>query len=53
MQHQHREAASLPRPAPTLRLLLDNMAFDVVTGAQRRQLEEWGSFEGVARLADG
>ena len=40
-------------PAPPLRLLLGNMAFDVVTGAHRRQLDEWGSFEGVARLADG
>ena len=40
-------------PEPPLRLLLGNMAFDVVTGAHRRQLEEWSSFEGVARLADG
>jgi hypothetical protein len=40
-------------PAPPLRLLLGNMAFDVVTLAHRRQLEEWNSLERVARLADG
>ncbi|HUZ19346.1 MAG TPA: SDR family NAD(P)-dependent oxidoreductase [Acidimicrobiales bacterium] len=38
---------------PPLRLLLGNMAFDVVTSAQRRRLEEWAAQEAVARAADG
>lgn len=38
---------------PPLRLLLGNMAFDNVTGAHARQLEEWRRFEALARSADG
>ena len=38
---------------PPLRLLLGNMAFDVLTGHHRRQLEEWAALEAVARGADG
>ena len=40
-------------PDPPLRLLMGNMAFDNVTGAHRRQLVEWDSFEQLARSADG
>ena len=40
-------------PDPPLRLLLGNMAFDNVTRAHRRQLDEWGRFEALARSADG
>jgi hypothetical protein len=40
-------------PEPPLRLLLGNMAFDNVTGAHRRQLEEWERFERLTRSADG
>ncbi|HEY2653967.1 MAG TPA: SDR family NAD(P)-dependent oxidoreductase [Solirubrobacteraceae bacterium] len=40
-------------PDPPLRLLMGNMAFDNVTGAHRRQLAEWDSFEQLARSADG
>jgi NAD(P)-dependent dehydrogenase (short-subunit alcohol dehydrogenase family) len=39
-------------PDPPLRLLLGNMAFDNVTTAHRRQLEEWERYEAVARAAD-
>jgi NAD(P)-dependent dehydrogenase (short-subunit alcohol dehydrogenase family) len=38
---------------PPVRLLLCNMAFDVVTDAHRRQLEEWERHEALARSADG
>jgi len=38
---------------PPLRLLLGNTAFDVVTAAHRRQLDEWAAQEAVARAADG
>ena len=37
---------------PPLRLLLGNMAFDVLTAHHRRQLGEWAAREGVARQAD-
>jgi NAD(P)-dependent dehydrogenase (short-subunit alcohol dehydrogenase family) len=40
-------------PDPPVRLLLGNMAFDNVTAAHRRQLEEWQRFELLARSADG
>jgi NAD(P)-dependent dehydrogenase (short-subunit alcohol dehydrogenase family) len=40
-------------PDPPLRLLLGNMAFDNVTAAHRRQLDEWERFEELARSADG
>jgi NAD(P)-dependent dehydrogenase (short-subunit alcohol dehydrogenase family) len=40
-------------PDPPLRLLLGNMAFDVLTAHHRRQLDEWTALEGVARQADG
>jgi NAD(P)-dependent dehydrogenase (short-subunit alcohol dehydrogenase family) len=39
-------------PEPPLRLLLGNMAFDNVTTAHRRQLEEWARYEALARSAD-
>jgi NAD(P)-dependent dehydrogenase (short-subunit alcohol dehydrogenase family) len=39
-------------PDPPLRLLLGNMAFDNVTAAHRRQLEEWARYETMARSAD-
>jgi hypothetical protein len=39
-------------PEPPLRLLLGNMAFDNVTAAHRRQLEEWARYERLARSAD-
>jgi hypothetical protein len=39
-------------PDPPLRLLLGNMAYDNVTGAHRRQLEEWARYETLARSAD-
>jgi NAD(P)-dependent dehydrogenase (short-subunit alcohol dehydrogenase family) len=39
-------------PNPPLRLLLGNMAFDVLTAHHRRQLDEWTALEGVARQAD-
>ena len=39
-------------PEPPLRLLLGNMAFDNVTAAHRRQLEEWSRYETLARSAD-
>jgi NAD(P)-dependent dehydrogenase (short-subunit alcohol dehydrogenase family) len=37
---------------PPLRLLLGNMAFDNVTAAHRRQLDEWARHETLARSAD-
>jgi hypothetical protein len=37
---------------PPLRLLLGNMAFDSVTAAHRRQLEEWARYETLTRSAD-
>src|ERR1700733_10472772 len=40
-------------PDPPVRLLLGNMAFDNVTGAHRRQLEEWDRYEALSRSADG
>jgi NAD(P)-dependent dehydrogenase (short-subunit alcohol dehydrogenase family) len=40
-------------PDPPVRLLLGNAAFDIVTAAHRRQLEEWERYEAVARSADG
>lgn len=40
-------------PEPPLRLLLGNMAFDNVTAAHRRQLDEWQRYEDLARAADG
>jgi NAD(P)-dependent dehydrogenase (short-subunit alcohol dehydrogenase family) len=40
-------------PDPPVRLLLGNMAFDRVTAASRRRLEEWASYEELARSADG
>jgi NAD(P)-dependent dehydrogenase (short-subunit alcohol dehydrogenase family) len=40
-------------PDPPLRLLLGNMAFDVLTAHDRRQLDEWTALEGVSRAADG
>jgi NAD(P)-dependent dehydrogenase (short-subunit alcohol dehydrogenase family) len=40
-------------PEPPLRLLLGNMAFDVLTAHHRRQLAEWAALEAVARGADG
>ena len=40
-------------PDPPLRLLLGNAAFDVVTGAHRRQLAEWSRYEDLSRSADG
>jgi NAD(P)-dependent dehydrogenase (short-subunit alcohol dehydrogenase family) len=40
-------------PDPPVRLLLGNMAFDNVTGAHRRQLEEWARYESLSRRADG
>jgi NAD(P)-dependent dehydrogenase (short-subunit alcohol dehydrogenase family) len=39
-------------PEPPLRLLLGNMAFDNVTAAHRRQLDEWERYETLARSAD-
>jgi NAD(P)-dependent dehydrogenase (short-subunit alcohol dehydrogenase family) len=39
-------------PDPPLRLLLGNMAFDNVTAAHRRQLQEWARYETLARSAD-
>jgi NAD(P)-dependent dehydrogenase (short-subunit alcohol dehydrogenase family) len=39
-------------PQPPLRLLLGNRAFDNVTAAHRRQLEEWQRYEELARSAD-
>ena len=39
-------------PDPPLRLLLGNMAYDNVTAAHRRQLEEWTRYEKMARSAD-
>jgi NAD(P)-dependent dehydrogenase (short-subunit alcohol dehydrogenase family) len=38
---------------PPVRLLLGNMAFDNVTAAHVRQLEEWRAHEALARSADG
>jgi NAD(P)-dependent dehydrogenase (short-subunit alcohol dehydrogenase family) len=43
----------IDNPHPPLRLLLGNMAFDVLTAHHRRQLDEWSALEGVARQADG
>jgi hypothetical protein len=40
-------------PDPPLRLLLGNMAFDSVTRAHARQLDEWRAYEALARSADG
>lgn len=40
-------------PDPPVRLLLGNRAFDNVTAAHRRQLEEWERHEALARSADG
>ena len=40
-------------PDPPLRLLLGNMAFDVLTSHHRRELGDWTSRESVARAADG
>lgn len=40
-------------PDPPVRLLLGNMAFDNVTRAHARQLDEWQRFEALARSADG
>jgi NAD(P)-dependent dehydrogenase (short-subunit alcohol dehydrogenase family) len=40
-------------PEPPLRLLLGNRAFDNVTAAHRRQLDEWQRHEQLARSADG
>ena len=40
-------------PDPPLRLLLGNRAFDNVTAAHRRQLDEWERHEELARSADG
>jgi NAD(P)-dependent dehydrogenase (short-subunit alcohol dehydrogenase family) len=40
-------------PEPPLRLLLGNRAFDNVTAAHRRQLDEWERYEELARSADG
>jgi NAD(P)-dependent dehydrogenase (short-subunit alcohol dehydrogenase family) len=40
-------------PEPPLRLLLGNMAFDNVTRAHARQLDEWRAYEALARSADG
>jgi len=40
-------------PEPPLRLLLGNRAFDVLTAANRRQLDEWQRNEKLARSADG
>jgi NAD(P)-dependent dehydrogenase (short-subunit alcohol dehydrogenase family) len=39
-------------PDPPLRLLLGNRAFDVLTAAHRRQLDEWERYEELARSAD-
>jgi hypothetical protein len=36
-----------------VRLLLGPTAYDNVTGAHRRQLEEWERHEVLARSADG
>jgi NAD(P)-dependent dehydrogenase (short-subunit alcohol dehydrogenase family) len=38
---------------PPVRLLLGNMAFDNVTRAHARQLDEWRAYEALARSADG
>ena len=38
---------------PPLRLLLGNMAFDVLTAHHRRELDDWGGREAVSRQADG
>jgi NAD(P)-dependent dehydrogenase (short-subunit alcohol dehydrogenase family) len=38
---------------PPLRLLLGNMAFDVLTAHHRRELDDWGRREAVSRNADG
>jgi NAD(P)-dependent dehydrogenase (short-subunit alcohol dehydrogenase family) len=40
-------------PDPPVRLLLGNMAFDNVTAAHARQLDEWRAHEALARSADG
>jgi NAD(P)-dependent dehydrogenase (short-subunit alcohol dehydrogenase family) len=40
-------------PNPPLRLVLGNMAFDVLTAHHRRELDEWTSREAVSRQADG
>jgi NAD(P)-dependent dehydrogenase (short-subunit alcohol dehydrogenase family) len=40
-------------PAPPLRLLLGNTAYDRVTAAHRRQLGEWQHHEELARSVDG
>ena len=40
-------------PAPPLRYLLGNGAFDRLTEHHRRQLDEWAAFEPVARSVDG
>jgi NAD(P)-dependent dehydrogenase (short-subunit alcohol dehydrogenase family) len=40
-------------PHPPLRLLLGNMAFDVLSAHHRRELDAWASREAVSRQADG
>jgi hypothetical protein len=40
-------------PEPPVRLLLGNMAFDNVTAAHRRPLDEWARHETLTRSADG
>ena len=40
-------------PQPPLRLLLGNMAFETVTSAHGRQIDEWMRYETLARSADG
>jgi hypothetical protein len=45
--------ALVEMPEPPLRLLLGNMAFNNVTAAHRRQLDEWQQYEEMARAADG
>jgi len=45
--------ALVEMPDPPLRLLLGNAAFDIVTAAHCRQLDEWGRFEELTRSADG
>lgn len=40
-------------PDPPLRLLLGEMAYDNVTAAHARQLDEWRRHEALARSADG
>jgi len=38
---------------PPLRLLLGNMAFDVLRAHHRRELHDWGTREALSRSADG